>query len=60
MKKVLEQDCYFSTRLPYANEKITERYLSMVKTKNNATQDKIAKLQQLKGKVNQIYNFIKK
>ena len=39
-----------STRLPYANKKIREIWMSMVTTNNNSTEDMIDKLQQLKGK----------
>ena len=41
---------YLSTRLPYANKKIREIWMSMVTTNNNSTEDMIDKLQQLKGK----------
>ena len=47
-KKVLRQDRNFSTRLPYANKKIREIYISMANT--NSTEDMIDKLQSLKGK----------
>ena len=49
-KKVLRQDHYFSSRLPYANKKIGEKYFSRVNTTCNSTEDMIRKLQQLKGK----------
>ena len=48
-KKVLRQDHYFSTRLPYANKKIREIWMNMVNTNYNSTEDMIYKLQQLKG-----------
>ena len=47
-KKVRRQDHNFSTRLPYANKKIREIYISMANT--NTTEDMIDKLQSLKGK----------
>ena len=47
-KQVRRQDHDFSTRLPYANKKIREIYISMANT--NTTEDMIDKLQTLKGK----------
>ena len=49
-KKVLRQNREFSTRLNYANKKIREKFYSMVNTSNNSTEEKINKLQSLKGK----------
>ena len=49
-KIVLRQDRDFSTRLNYANTKIREIYINMVKTNYNSTEDMIDKLQSLKGK----------
>ena len=49
-KKVLRQSHDFSTRLNYANKKIREIYINMVKTNYNSTEDNINKLQELKGK----------
>ena len=49
-KKVLRQDKDFSTRLNFANKKIIEIYINMVKTTYNSTEDMIIKLQELKGK----------
>ena len=46
-KQVRRQDYNFSTRLPYANKKIRELYVSMANT--NTTEDMIEKLQSLKG-----------
>ena len=46
--KVLRQEHYFSTRLPYANEKIREIYYSMANTTYKSSEDMINKLQQLK------------
>ena len=50
IKKVLGQDLYFSTRLPYADKKTREIYSSMAKTTSNSTKCMIFKLQLLKGK----------
>ena len=50
-KNVLRQDSDFSTRLNYANTKITEIYINMVNTTYNKTEDTINKLQSLKGKI---------
>ena len=50
IKKVLRQDHYFSTRLPYANKRIREIWTNMVNTTYNSTEDIINKLQSLKGK----------
>ena len=49
-EKVRRQDHYFSTRLPYANEKIREIWMNMVNTTYNSTEDMIKKLQELKAK----------
>ena len=49
-KKVRRQDHDFSTRLNYANKKISEIYINMVNTTYNSTEDMINKLQSLKGK----------
>ena len=49
-KNILRQDRDFSTRLNYANKKIREIYINMVNTNYNSTEEKINKLQQLKGK----------
>ena len=59
--KVLRQDRDFSNRLPYANKKKREIWMNMVNTIYNSTQDKIDKLQSLKGKTKlKIYkNFSK-
>ena len=38
-KKVLRQDRYFSTRLPYANEKIRKNWMNMVITTDNSTEE---------------------
>ena len=51
-KNVLRQGRDFSTRLNYANTKIREIYINMVNTHYNTTEDKIDKLQSLKGKTN--------
>ena len=48
-KKFLGQNHYFSTRLPYAEKKITESFFDMVNTNYDTTEDKIIELQQLKG-----------
>ena len=50
IKKFLRQDHLFSTRLPYANEKIRDIWLNMVITNYNSTEDMIKNLQQLKRK----------
>ena len=47
-KQIRRQDHDFSTRLPYANKKIREIYISLANT--NTTEDMINKLQSLKGK----------
>ena len=44
-KKVLRQDRNFSTRLPYANTTIREKYFSMVNTKYYSTEDMTNKKQ---------------
>ena len=49
-KNVRKQGRDFSTRLNYANTKITEIYINMVITTYNSTEDMINKLQSLKGK----------
>ena len=49
-KKVLRQDHDFSTRLNYANKKISEIWMNVVITTYNSIEDMINKLQQLKGK----------
>ena len=49
-KRVLRQDHGFSTRLPYANEKIRELNYSLVFTIYNTAQEMINNLQSLKGK----------
>ena len=49
-EKVLRQDHNFSTRLPYANKKISEIWMNLVNTEYNSTEDMINKLQELKGK----------
>ena len=49
IKKVRRQDQYFSTRLPYANKKISEIWMNTVNTTYNSTKDMINRLQQLKG-----------
>ena len=50
-KKVLRQGHKFSTRLPYANKKISEISYSMVNTTYNPTEDMINKLQSLKKNI---------
>ena len=47
-KKVLRQDKDFSTRLIFANKEIREKFIKMVNTKYNSTEDMINKLQELK------------
>ena len=47
-KQVRRQDHNFSSRLPYANKKILEIYISLANP--NTTEDMIDKLQSLKGK----------
>ena len=49
-KKVRRQDHCFSTRLQYTDKMIREIYCSIVITTYNSTQERIDKLQQLKGK----------
>ena len=51
-KKVRRQDNYISTRSNYANKKIREIWMNVVKTTYNSTEDMIIKLQELKGKTN--------
>ena len=48
IKKVRRQDHNFSTRLPYANKKIREIYISLLNT--DTTEDMINKLQTLTSK----------
>ena len=50
IKKVLRQDHYFSTRLPYADKRIREIWMNMVNTRYNTTEDMIDILQQLEGR----------
>ena len=54
-KKFLRQDRVFSTRLNYANKKITEIWINMVNTTFSSTEDMIIKLQNLKGKTKAIF-----
>ena len=49
IKNVLRQDHKFSTKLPYANEKIKE-WMNKVNTTYISTECMINKLEQLKGK----------
>ena len=49
-KNVRRKDRDFSTRLNYANKKIRDIWMNMVNTKYNTIEDKINKLQSLKGK----------
>ena len=56
-KQVLRQDRVFSNRLNYANKKIREIWMNLVKTTYNSTKDMIDKLQELKGKTK--LNFYK-
>ena len=49
-KKIRRQDRDFSTRLDYANKKIREKYINMVNTNYNSTEEMINKLQELKGR----------
>ena len=49
-KIVPRQDRDFSTRLNYANKKLGEIWMNMVKTSYNITEDMIIKLQSLKCK----------
>ena len=49
-KRVLRQDHYFSTRLPYANKNMREIWMNRVNTTYKSTEDMINKLQSLKGK----------
>ena len=57
-KKDLRQDHNFSTRLPYANEKIREIWMKIVNTDYNSTEDMIDRLQCLKGKKLKFYKNI--
>ena len=50
IKKVRRQDNYFSTRLPNDNKMIRERWLNMINTTYNTTEDMNSKIQSLKGK----------
>ena len=43
-ENVRRQDHYFSTRLPYANKRIKEKYYSMANTKNTSSDDMINNL----------------
>ena len=56
-KQVLRQDRVFSNRINYANKKIREIWMNLVKTTYNSTKDMINKLQELKGKTK--LNFYK-
>ena len=49
-KKVLRQSHDFSSRLNYANKKIRDIWMNMVKTAYTSSKDMIIKLQELKGK----------
>ena len=49
-KRVLRQDHYFSTRLPYANKKIREFRMNKITTVYNTSKKMIDKLPSLKGK----------
>ena len=49
-KNVRSQDNHFSTRLPYANEKIREIWMTMVNTTYNSTDGMINNLQEIKRK----------
>ena len=49
-RKVLRQDHNLSTRLVYANRNIRGTWMNLVNTTYNSTEDKINKLQELKGK----------
>ena len=60
-KNVLRQVHDFSTRLNYADKKMTEIYSSMVNTTYNSTEEMINLLQELKGKTNlKFYKKIRK
>ena len=50
IKKVLRQDHYFSTRLPYADKTIGEIWMNMINNNYNATEDMNIRLRQLKDK----------
>ena len=56
-KKFLRQSRDFLCRLTYANKKMREIYISMVKTTYKSTENNLNKLQQLKGKIK--LNFYK-
>ena len=49
-KKNFRQDKKYSTRLPYANEKMRERYFFVKNTKHKTLEGMIHKLQFLKGR----------
>ena len=49
-KKVLRQDRYFSTGLPYADKRIRKIWMNMINTNYNTTEDMNKKLLSLKGK----------
>ena len=49
-KKVFRQNHYFSSTLPYANQKMREIFYSTVHTTFNSSEDMINILQRLKGK----------
>ena len=51
-RKLLRQDRDFSARLNYANKKIREIWMNMVKTNYNSREDMTNKLQSLTGKTN--------
>ena len=50
IKKVRRQDNYFSTRLPFANNRIREIWMNMIITTYNSTENMINNLQSSKGK----------
>ena len=54
-KNVRRKDQHFSTRLPYADKKITEFWMNTVNTTYIATEDMFNKLQCLKGKKLKFY-----
>ena len=55
-KKILGQDHNFSTKLPYAKEKIWEIYYSMANSSTKWTDDMIDKLQNVKRKTKLKYH----
>ena len=55
IKKVRRQAHDFSTKLPYADEKIRRIYYSMADTTHNSTEDMFIKLQTLKRKTKLIF-----